>query len=95
MDILGSDSQKPMTLSGMMDIVAARTQPFLPMPSGRGTLALFPNVTSVQGDPMDLSDIENDELNAVADGRIQCHHCLGFGHIVELCGTLITDNRTA
>ena len=83
-----------MTLSGMMDIVAACTLSFLPMLSGSGALALSPNVTSAQGDPMDLSNIENAELNAVIDGRIQCHRCLGFGHIARLCGTASTDNRT-
>jgi len=43
---------------------------------------------------MDLSNIENDDLNVVVDGRIQCQHCLGFGQIACLCGTLITDNHT-
>jgi len=95
MDILAGDSQKQMTLSGMKDIVAACTPPFLPMPSGSGVLALSPNVTTAQDDPMDLSNIENDELNAVVNRRIQCHRCLGFSHIAYLCGTLITDNRTA
>jgi len=94
-DILGGDSQKRMTLSGMMVIVAARTLPFLLMLSRSGTLALSPNITTAQGDPMDLSNIENEELNAVIDGRIQCHRCLGFGHIVRRCGTPITDNRMA
>jgi len=94
MDVLGGDSQKQMMLSGMMDIVASRTLPFLPMPSGSGALALSPNVTAAKGDPMDLSIIENDKLNAVIDGRIQCHRCIGFGHIVRLCGTLSTDNCT-
>jgi len=95
MDVLGGDSQKQIALSGMMDIVAARTLPFLPLPSGSGALALSPNVTTAQGNPMDLSNIENDELNMVVDGRIQCHRCLGFGHIARLCGTLSTDNCTA
>jgi len=95
MDILAGDSQKQMTLSSMMDIVAARTPPFLPMPSGSGVLALSPNITTAQDDPMDLSNIENDELNAVVNRRIQCHRCLGFSHIARLCGSLITDNRTA
>jgi len=94
MDILGGDSQKQMTLSGMMDIVAAHTLLFLPMLSRSGALVLSPNVTTAQGDPMDLSNIANDELNAVIDGRIQCHRCLGFGHIACLCGTPITDNCT-
>jgi len=93
MDVLSSDSQKQMMLSGMMDIIAARILPFLPMPSGSGALALSPNVTTAQGYPMDWSNIENDELNAVIDGRIQCHHCLVFGHIARLCGTPSTDNR--
>jgi len=93
MDVLGGDSQKQMTLSGMMDIVAARILPFLPIPCGSGALALSPNVTTAQGYPMDWSNIENDELNAVLDGRIQCHRCLGFGHITRLCGTPSTDNR--
>jgi len=70
-------------LSGMMDIVAARTLPFLPMPSGSGALALSPKVTTTEGDPMDLNNIENGELNAVVDGRIQCHRYLGFGHIAR------------
>jgi len=46
MDILRGDSQKQMTLFGMMDIVGTHTLPFLPMPSGSGTLALSPNVTT-------------------------------------------------
>jgi len=95
MDVLGGNSQKQMTLSGMMDIVAACTLPFLEMPSGGGTLTLSPNITTAQGDPMDLSNIENDELNAVIDGRIQCHRCLGFGHIARQCSTPSMDNSTA
>jgi len=96
MDILGGDSQKQMTLSGMMDIVAARTLPFMSMPSGSVTQAQSPaGPPTVHGDPMDLSNIENDELNAVVDGKIQCHRCLGFSHIVRQCGTPDMDNRTA
>jgi len=95
MDILSSDSQKQMMFSSMMDIVAARTLLFPPMPSASGALALSPNVTTTQGDPMDLSNIENDELNTVIDRRMQCHRCLGFGHIARLCGTPITDNCMA
>ena len=95
MDILGGDSQKQMTLYGMIDIVAARTLPFLPMLYRSSVLALFPNITSAQGNQIDLSNIENDELNTVVDGRIQGHRCLGFGHIVRLYGTPITNNPTA
>jgi len=96
MDILGGDSQKQMTLSGMMDIVAARTPPFMSMPSSSVTQAQSPaGPPTAHGDPMDVSNIENDELNAVVDGKIQCHRCLGFGHIVRQCGTPATDNRTA
>ena len=95
MDVLGSDSQKQMMLSGIKDMVSACTLPFLPMPSGSGTLARSPNVSTAQGDPMDLSNIENDELNVVIDGKIQCQRCLGFGHIARLCCTPSTDNRTA
>jgi len=43
MDILSGDSQKQMTLSGMMDIFAACTLPFLPMLPGSAALALSPN----------------------------------------------------
>jgi len=96
MDIRGGDSQKQMTLSGMMDIVAARTLLFMSMPSGNVSQAQYPAwPPTAHGDPMDLSNIENDELNAVVDGKIQCHCCLGFGHIVRQCGTPSTDNRTA
>jgi len=55
MDILGNGSQ--MTLSGMMDIVAARTPPFLPMPSGSAVL--------------DLNPTENNEVNTIVNGKIQ------------------------
>jgi len=96
MDILGGDSQKQMTPSGMMDIVAARTLPFIPLLSGSVSQARSPaGPPTAHGDPMDLTNIENDELNAFVDGKIQCHHCLGFGHIVRQCGTPATDNRTA
>jgi len=96
MDILSGDSQKQMTLSGMMDIVTARTLPFMSMPSGNVSHAQSPaGPPTAHGDPIDLSNIENDELNAVVDGKIQCHHCLGFGHIVRPCGTQVTDNHTA
>jgi len=44
---------------------------------------------------MDLSNIKNDKLNTVVDEKIQCHCCLGFGHIVHQCGTPAMDNRTA
>jgi len=94
-DILGGDSQKQMTLSGMMDIVAAQTLPFMSMPSGSVTQAQSPaRPPTAHGDPMDLSNIENDQLNAVVDRKIQCHHCLGFGHIIRQCGNPATDNRT-
>jgi len=84
MDILGGNSQKQMTLSGMMDIVTARTLPFMSMLSGSVTQAQSPaGPPTAHGDPMDLGNIENDELNAVVDGKIQCHRCLGFGHIVR------------
>jgi len=97
MDILGGDSQKQMRLSGMMDIVAARTLPFMSMPSASVTQAQSPAgpPPTTHGDPMDLSNIENDELNAVVNGKIQCHRCLRFGHIVRQCGTPATDNRMA
>jgi len=96
MDILGGDSQKQMTLSGMMDIVAVRTLPFMSMPSSSVTQAQSPvGPSTAHGDPMDLSNIKNNELNAVVDGKIQCHRCLGFGHIVRQCGSPATDNRTA
>jgi len=55
MDILGNGSQ--MTLSGMMDIVTARTLPFQPMPSGSAVLVLNPT--------------ENNEVNTIVDGKIQ------------------------
>ena len=54
-DILGNGSQ--MTLSDMMDIVAALTLPFLPMPSGSAVLVLNPT--------------ENNEVNKIVDGKIQ------------------------
>ena len=96
MDILGGDSQKLITLSGMIDIVTVRTLPFMSMPSRSVSQARSPaGLPTAHGDPMDLSNIENDELNAVVDGKIQCHCCLGFGHIVRQCGTPSTDNRTA
>jgi len=96
MDILSGDSQKQMMLSGMMNIVAAGTLPFMSMPSGSVTQAQSPaRYPTAHGDPMDLSNIENDELNAVVHGKIQCHRCLGFGHMVRQCGTQATDNRTA
>jgi len=60
MDILDGDSQKQMKLSSMIDIITAHTLPFLPIPSRSGALTLSPNVTTAQGDPMDLSNIEND-----------------------------------
>jgi len=96
MDILGGDSQKQMTLSGMMDIIAAQTLPFMMMPSSSVTQAQSPaGPPTAHCNPMDLSNIKNDELNAVVDGKIQCHRCLGFSHIVRQCGTPATDNRTA
>jgi len=94
MDILAGDSQKQMTLSGMMDIVAARTLPFMSL-SDRVTQAQSPaGPPTAHGDPMDLSNIENDELNVGVDGKIECHRCLGFGDIIRQCSTPATDNRT-
>jgi len=55
MDILGNGSQ--MTLSGMMDIVTARTLPFQPILSG----SAFPV----------LNPTENNEVNTIVDGKIQ------------------------
>jgi len=88
MDILGGHSQKQMTLSGMMDIVTTQTLPFMSMPPGSVTQAQSPaGPPTAHGDPMYLSNIKNDKLNAVVDGKIQCHCRLGFGHIVRQCGT--------
>jgi len=80
MDILGNRNQ--MTLSGMMDTVAARTLPFLPMPS---------NLTNIGND--ELNTVVNDEFNAVVDRKVQWHRCLGFGHMAHQCSTL--NNHTA
>jgi len=55
MDILSNGSQ--MTLSGMMDIVAARTLLFLPMPSRSAVLVLNPT--------------ENNEVITIVNGKIQ------------------------
>jgi len=74
MDILGNRDQ--MTLCGMMDIVDTRTLPFLPMPS---------NLTNIGSD--ELNAVVNDEFNAVVDEKVQCHRCLGFGHIRCQCST--------
>ena len=90
MDILNSSK---MTLSGMMDIVAARTLPFLPM-SSYTTSQPQQSSTTPHYDPMDLSNIEGDELNHVVDEKIQCHRCQGFGHIARQCGTPNTSDRT-
>jgi hypothetical protein len=91
MDILGNGSQ--MTLSGMMDIVAARTLPFLPTLPSSSTPQPRPLGNAMDGDPMDLTNVENDELNAVVDNKVQCHQCSGFGHIARQCGTPSTTNR--
>jgi len=80
MDILGNRNQ--MTLSGMMDIVAARTLPLLPMPS---------NLTNIRSG--ELNAVVNDEFNAVVDEKVQCHRCLGFGQIAHQCST--PNNHTA
>ena len=96
MDILGGDSQKQMTLFGLMDIVAAQTLPLMLMPSGSIIQVQSPvGPPTAHGDPLDLSNIENDELNVVVDGKIQCHRCLGFGHILRQCRTPATDNCIA
>jgi len=55
MDILGNGSQ--ITLSGMVDIVTARTLPFQPMASGSAVPVLNPT--------------ENNEVNTIVDGKIQ------------------------
>jgi len=43
-------------------------------------------------EPMDLSNMEKEELYAV-DEKVQCHRCQGFGHIACLCGTPNTSIR--
>jgi len=91
MDILGNSK---MTLSQMMDIVAARTLPFLPTSSNPTAQALASS-TMLHHDPMDLTNIESDELNLVVDEKIQCHRCQGFGHMARQCGTPDTSNRAA
>jgi len=91
MDILGN---RKMTLSQMMDIVVVQTLPFLPTSSNPTAQALTSS-TVLHHDPMDLSNIESDELNLVVDEKIQCHWCQGFGHVVRQCGTLDTSNRVA
>ena len=74
MDILSNRNQ--MTLSGMMDIVAAHTLPFLPIPS---------NLTNIGSDKLNM--VVNDEFNTMVDEKVQWHRCLGFGHIACQCST--------
>ena len=91
---------KQLTLSGMMDIAAERALPFLthvPPTAGIPTAGATSGITSEMQyppEPMDLSNMEKEELNAV-DEKVQCHRCQGFGHIARQCGTPSTNAQTA
>jgi len=81
-----------LTLSGMMDIAAERALPFL---SQALTMSTAPTIATAEylPEPMDLSNMEKEELYAV-DEKVQCHRCQGFGHIARQCGTPNTSIRT-
>ena len=81
-----------LTLSGMMDIAAERVLPFL---SQAPTMSTAPTTATAEflPEPMDLSNMEQEELCAV-DEKVQCHRCQGFSHIAWQCGTPNTSIRT-
>jgi hypothetical protein len=93
-----------LTLSDMMEIMAERTLPYLPPVSlgspdaSRATANTTPGVTTTTtdyGDPMDLSNLEDQELYTVDDGLKRCHRCQGFGHIARQCPTPSSSVRPA
>lgn len=92
-----------LTLSDMMEVIAERTLPYLPPVSlgssdtSRGTANTTPGVvpTTDYGDPMDLSNLEDQEIYAVDDGLKRCHRCQGFGHIARQCPTPSSSVRPA
>lgn len=80
-------TETKLTPSGMMDIVAERTLPFLPPASFSAGTTGDPVLASTGAaghyDPMDLSNMD-EELNAV-DGSAKCYRCSGMGHIACQC----------
>jgi len=82
-----------LTLSGMMDIAAERALPFLSQVPTSMSTAPTTATAEYLPEPMDLSNVEKEELYAV-DEKVQCHRCQGFGHIARQCGTPNTSIRT-
>ena len=87
---------KQLTLSGMMDIAAGQALSFLAQSPSMLTGTPITVTPEIQypPDPMDLSNVEREELNGM-DEKIQCHRCQGFSHIARYCGTPSTGIRTA
>jgi len=92
-------SKADLTLGDVMEVVTERTLPYLPAgTTGSRVLGSSPDegsaTTPVHQDPMDLSNLEETELNTI-DRSVKCYRCLGFGHVARQCGTPISTDRSA
>ena len=92
-------SKADLTLGDMMEVVTERTLPYLPAgTTGSRVLGSSPDegsaTTPVHQDPMDLSNLEETELNTI-DRSVKCYRCLGFSHVARQCGTPISTDRSA
>jgi hypothetical protein len=91
-------SKEDLTLGDMMEVVTERTLPYLPAGT-TGSRAIgssseeMPATTPVHQDPMDLSNLEDAELNTI-DRSVKCYRCLGFGHVARQCGTPSSTDRS-
>jgi len=91
-------SKEDLTLGDMMEVVTERTLRYLPAGTtgshvSGSSLDEGPAATPVHQDPMDLSNLEEAELNTI-DRSVKCYRCLGFGHVARHCGTPSSTDRS-
>ena len=91
-------SKEDLTLGDIMEVVTEQTLPYLPAGTtgsrvSGSSLDEGPAAIPLHQDPMDLSNLEEAELNTI-DRSVKCYRCLGFGHVARHCGTPSSTDRS-